>query len=489
MSEQTISFSSGSDGEVTPAHQKRKGDLPKNCERELVNRNVCIYDGGDLKEHFNDYFKECRDEYNAKQKRKARKVADDYYEAVINQTETYGKGDKAEKAVYHDILQIGNRKTNGITDDSFSYKHYKKLKEKDEKQASDYCLAHLNNSNDLKNSVQILTNIGNRLCSDEFPNIVVHSCYIHLDEPNGTPHLDVIYSIVALNEERGPSKRVSMNKGLSQMGFTYIPDCTQLEQFRIFMKQKVEDEMKKYGMQRVDINEGRKREKTQKFVARTAKECESHEKEAEALIADLEARKANIKKEAEDEIEEEKQKAIEKETKELQEAKQRYLDAEQKALNVAVVNKQFYDNEFGKFDEYRNQINELIYQTEQAIVDAKKYDDERSKQIVQELTEQKAKLEAVEMPEYSVPEEMEEIVNQTVEHYKDVNREYEETERRRKSVEAERKPEETSKPLPKKMTTKEELEAQRRAINAYMDEWNEEAQEHEEQIDNDLNSL
>lgn len=294
MSEQTISFSSGANGEVTPHHQKREGTLPKNCERELVNRNICIYDGGDLKEHFNSYFKECRDEYNAKQKRKDRKVSDDYYSAVVNQTETYGKGDKAEKAVYHDIFQIGNRQSNGITDDSFDFEYYQSLKKQDVKQASDYCLAHLNDSDDFNHSIEILTNIGNRLCSDEFPNIVVHSCYIHLDEPNGTPHLDIIYSIVALDEKRGPSKRVSMNKGLSAMGFDYRPDCTQLEQFRIFMKQEAEKEMELHGMQRIDLNEGRKREQTHDFVARTAKESESHKKETETFLAELKHKKAHL---------------------------------------------------------------------------------------------------------------------------------------------------------------------------------------------------
>ncbi len=449
----TVSFSAGSDSEVTPEHQKRLGELPMNCERELVDRNICIFDGGNLKEHFNGFFKECRDEYNAKQKRNDRKVSDDYYEAVKNQTETYGKGDKAEKAVYHDIIQIGNRSNNGITNDDFDNNYYLQLKKQGKLQeASDYCLQHLNAGDDLDNTVNILKNIGERLVSDEFPNIVVHSAYIHLDEPNGTPHLDIIYSVVALDEKRGPQKRVSMNKGFLAMGYKYQADKTQFEQFRDDIKDDIGSQMQAVGIEREVLNESRERIKTHRFKAGEAKALEAEKEKQEALTRQLEEEKTSYKEKA-------------------------------------LVNYQFYNNEFGKLDEFKAEMNERLTDVDRAVLDLKATDDEAVERKKQELLRKAEELQAVELPEYAIPEDLEEEVIAEAEHLKAVNKDYEEMEHHKKAVEAENEPVKTSKPLPKKLTTKEELEAQRRAMQAFMDDWNEDAEVFNKSVDNELKNL
>lgn len=278
----TVSASSG----TTAENHSRRDYTPLSADRSLKNRNVTIYDCGDDRKHFNDFFLPAIKRYNEKQTRNDRKKSEDYLSGVENGSECYGRGKKQEQPFYHDVIQIGNRDTNGVTDDGFDVDHWRGLKKKGKlKEASDYVQQHLRKPTKEDVAIrEILIEIAEEIRdnkNDEYSNILVHGLQIHDDEPNGTIHLDFRYTVFTTNETRGLDTRVSLTRGMKAMGYETTESQTALSKFREKIKDRITEKMEQRGLQREVIGEHRPHLPTAVF------EAEQRVKEAEKTLTDL----------------------------------------------------------------------------------------------------------------------------------------------------------------------------------------------------------
>ncbi len=289
----TISASSDNHAE----NHSRRAYTPFSAEASLSGRNIVIYDCGDDRTHFNDFFREAILDYNSRQSRADRKKDLDYLRALEDGREGYGTGDKKEKPFCHDVIQIGDRMTNGITDDSFDVDHWRELKRQNKKdEAAAYVAAHLPKPGTDKYRIQqdlvgVLKEIAEEIRDNKdkmYTNILIHGLTIHFDEPNGTPHLDFRYSIFTDNEKTGLSKRVSMNKGLKKMGYIYTKDEPAIVKFREDIKNRIERKMAERGYGRDAKNEHKK------HLSTAAYELEKRAEIAERRYADAEKRISEI---------------------------------------------------------------------------------------------------------------------------------------------------------------------------------------------------
>lgn len=298
--EYTISASNDTHAE----NHSRRSYTPFSAEASLEDRNVVIYDCGDDRQHFNDFFRSARIAYNEKQTRNDRKKDLNYLEALEDGREGYGKGDKKEKPFYHDVIQIGDRNTNGITDDSFDVDHWRELKRANKfDEAAEYVKEHLPDAESdhykhQQEMIAVLREIGEEIIDNKdnkYSNILVHGLIIHCDEPNGTPHLDFRYSIFTDDEKTGVSTRISMNKGLKKMGYVFSKDDIPINMFRNDIKDRIEQKMNERGFGRTVKNEHRKHLRTDvyEFEQRAAKAEErakvAEQKEAEIIKREQEA--------------------------------------------------------------------------------------------------------------------------------------------------------------------------------------------------------
>ena len=261
--EYTISASNDNHAE----NHSRRAYTPFSAESSLADHNIVIYDCGDDRTHFNDFFRPARIAYNDKQTRNDRKKDLNYLKALEDGREGYGKGDKKEKPFYHDVIQIGDRNTNGITDEGFDVDHWRELKRANKNNdATQYVSEHLPKKDSKhylyqQEMIQVLKEIAEEIRDNKdnkYANILVHGLIIHCDEPNGTPHLDFRYSIFTDEEKTGVSTRVSMNKGLKKMGYVFNKDEIPINMFRNDIKDRIEHKMNERGFGRTVKNEHRK---------------------------------------------------------------------------------------------------------------------------------------------------------------------------------------------------------------------------------------
>ena len=289
-------------GDDHAENHSRRAYTPFSAEASLTDRNIVIYDCGNDRQHFNDFFAPAIRAYNEKQKRADRKKDLNYLEALEAGREGYGKGDKKEKPFYHDVIQIGDHNTNGITDDSFDVDHWRELKRaKRFDEASEYVREHLPKPGSDKyeyqqEMIQVLKEIGEEIRDNKdnnYSNILVHGLTIHCDEPNGTPHLDFRYSIFTDSEKTGIGTRISMNKGLKKMGYVYSKDEIPINMFRDDIKDRIEAKMKERGFERVFKNEHRRHLKTVVYeLEQRALKAEANAEAAEQKVFEIERREA-----------------------------------------------------------------------------------------------------------------------------------------------------------------------------------------------------
>lgn len=163
-------------GKGSISHNNRKF-VAKNVDEKRVKDNVILC-CENLKDTYDDLFGTALSEYNAKQKRKDRRI-ENYLDHI--------KGGKQEKPFYELVFQIGNKDdTSCGTPDA-----------------------------------EIATNILREYYDDFLkrnPHIRVFNAVIHLDE--ATPHLHVDFVPFATGQSRGLSTRNSLNKALEQQGFS-----------------------------------------------------------------------------------------------------------------------------------------------------------------------------------------------------------------------------------------------------------------------------
>lgn len=168
----TISFHT--DKTTSIAHNNRENIYGnKNIQKDKIQDNI-TYVKRDIQNVYEEIFGEAVDEYNAKQKRKDRKI-DNYYKKCLH--------DKKTEHQRELIVAIGKADEN-------------------------------TNSNIVERKKEVLDRYVKEF--QEFnPNLIVYNCVMHLDEKN--PHLHINYVPVA-SYSKGLKKRVAFEKALEQQG-------------------------------------------------------------------------------------------------------------------------------------------------------------------------------------------------------------------------------------------------------------------------------
>ncbi|MCM1060604.1 MAG: plasmid recombination protein [Eubacterium sp.] len=193
-------------GKGSLSHNNRKF-VAKNVDEKRVKDNIVLCNVT-LKKTYDDLFGAALSEYNAKQKRKDRRIAD--YLAHI-------ENGKQEKPFYELIFQIGNK------DDT-------------------PC-----GSADAQTAVEILQEYYKSFM-ERNPHIRVFNAVIHLDE--ATPHLHVDFVPFATEQKRGLSTRNSLSGALEQQGFIAKTNLeTPAKQWTDHEKQRLAEVMIKRGIE------------------------------------------------------------------------------------------------------------------------------------------------------------------------------------------------------------------------------------------------
>lgn len=169
----TISAMSG-DGVV--AHNRRTY-IAENVDQTRTHLNI-EYCYTPIEQAYHELFDEAQAEYNAKQKRKDRRI-ENYYEKICN-------GDQ-EKPFYEVIFQVGNKDDMGTASENGAL------------------------------AKEILDKFYHSFL-ERNPQLHVYSAHLHMDE--ATPHLHIDFIPFTTGSKRGLSTRVSLKQALADQGIT-----------------------------------------------------------------------------------------------------------------------------------------------------------------------------------------------------------------------------------------------------------------------------
>ena len=169
----TISAMSG-DGVV--AHNRRTY-IAENVDQTRTHLNI-EYCYTPIEQAYHELFDEAQAEYNAKQKRKDRRI-ENYYEKICN-------GDQ-EKPFYEVIFQVGNKDDLGAASENGAL------------------------------AKEILDKFYHSFL-ERNPQLHVYSAHLHMDE--ATPHLHIDFIPFTTGSKRGLSTRVSLKQALADQGIT-----------------------------------------------------------------------------------------------------------------------------------------------------------------------------------------------------------------------------------------------------------------------------
>ena len=167
----TISAMSG-DGVV--AHNRRTY-IAENVDQTRTHLNI-EYCYTPIEQAYHELFDEAQAEYNAKQKRKDRRI-ENYYEKICN-------GDQ-EKPFYEVIFQVGNNDDMGAASENGAL------------------------------AKEILDKFYHSFL-ERNPQLHVYSAHLHMDE--ATPHLHIDFIPFTTGSKRGLSTRVSLKQALADQG-------------------------------------------------------------------------------------------------------------------------------------------------------------------------------------------------------------------------------------------------------------------------------
>ena len=137
-----------------------------------------------LRDAYQEIFGDALERYNQKQKRNDRKIPD-YYEHIR-------QSKNGEKLYQELVVQVGNRCDTGI------------------------------GSPDAETAKDILSQYYHDFVSRN-PNMRVFNAVLHMDEPDGTPHLHINFIPIATGQKRGLETKNSMRQALQQQGFDFQP--------------------------------------------------------------------------------------------------------------------------------------------------------------------------------------------------------------------------------------------------------------------------
>lgn len=224
LRQMTMSFSKGKKSETSIKHNNRS--IEKNfdfdkkghqhIERQYTSMNeVLVHD--DIRDVYKQEFGEAVEKYNAKQKRKDRKI-DDYYSKI--------KHSKKERTQIEFLVQVGNQKDFNVENRKTSqlWQDGKKILEK---YYEDFRKRN--------------------------PNLRVYNAAIHMDE-QGAPHMHMNVVPIAHmpNAKRGLTVKPSLNRALAEEGFPKSKEDNR-KQFRDFQHREADalaNIAKDYGIER-----------------------------------------------------------------------------------------------------------------------------------------------------------------------------------------------------------------------------------------------
>lgn len=179
-------------------------------EPTLTKDNVILIDEIGAKteeEYINEYMQPFIDEYNNKQKRKDRKINENYVD-YWRKSEQHNKSGCKSQMMYEFVLQVGNHKSIG--------QHYYETEDMEWKERL--------RGNLIKYYQEALKQF-----QEAYPHLKVVSAVIHFDEPLGTPHMHIDVIGLGTEYKRGLSTQISIGRALEQDGVKRIENMTQEE--------------------------------------------------------------------------------------------------------------------------------------------------------------------------------------------------------------------------------------------------------------------
>ena len=246
-------------------HNNREFIAP-NVDKSRTHENITLVKK-DIQEVYHELFDKALADYNAKQKRKDRRIKD-YYEHIYR--------GKQEKLFYELIFQIGNR------DDT-------------------PC-----GSPEAEIATKALTDFVEGF-QERNPHIKVFNAVIHLDEE--TPHVHLDFVPFATDQKRGLSTRNTLTKALEQQGFIgqgKMETCT--KQWVESEKEQLAEVMRGYGIeweklgtheQHLDVLDYKKKMRAHEVAVLENKvECTQHQLEnTEKVLRDADDTLEHLDKE------------------------------------------------------------------------------------------------------------------------------------------------------------------------------------------------
>jgi len=168
---------SGMIGDGSTAHNLRY-IVTDNVNPNLTSENV-ILKNKKIKDVYHELFDEALEQYNAKQNRSDR-IIKDYHKHI--------RHSRQEKEFYEVVFQYGNRDDTGV------------------------------GTPEAATAKKILTEFAEKF-EKRNPHLRVFLSVVHMDEPEGTPHVHIDFVPFATESKRGLSVRNSLSKALEQQGF------------------------------------------------------------------------------------------------------------------------------------------------------------------------------------------------------------------------------------------------------------------------------
>lgn len=185
-------------GDVNLQHCRRTETKPKeNIDSSLTPENVCLIDetkGLSIKDYTNKMMQPYIDAFNAKQKRKDRRINEKYTD-YFNEDRRH----KRHKSSYVQefIVAVGNHSNLGKL-------WYEKHKGKD---------AFVSMYSSILRGIR-----------KKYPHMHILNATIHFDEPDGTPHMHVICEYLGNGYKRGLDTQISIGRALEQDGIARLDE-------------------------------------------------------------------------------------------------------------------------------------------------------------------------------------------------------------------------------------------------------------------------
>ena len=243
-------------------HNNREFIAP-NVDKSRTHENIILV-REDIQKIYHELFDNALEEYNAKQKRKDRRIKN-YYEH-INRS-------KQEKPFYEVLFQIGNNEDT-------------------------HC-----GTKEAELATKVLSDFVKGF-QERNPHIRVFNAVIHLDEE--TPHVHIDFVPFATEQKRGLSTRNSLSKAMEQQGFVSEgKNNTCTKQWVEHEKEQLAEVMKSYGIeweklgtheQHLDVLDYKKKMRAKEVAVLENKvECTQHQLEStEKVLRDADATLARL---------------------------------------------------------------------------------------------------------------------------------------------------------------------------------------------------